>query len=626
MNDLLPSLKANILAVDDTPVYLRMLTKILNEPGYSITTASDGHQALATAKQNPPDLILLDVMMPELSGYEVCERLKMNTQTCEIPIIFISTSNETEDKLKAFAVGGVDYITRPFQPAEVRARVKTHLSLWNLQKELQQKNEQLQHEIIEREIAEDALQQSNNRYSNLAESIPATIFQYGFYPDGSQTFLYISPACQKIYGLEPQTIVDKRVFITHNVYPDDKPTLEESLRSSVEQLTRWHHVWRIVVAEQIKWVQGDAILEKRADDGIILDGQLMDITELKQIEEALRDKNTDLAKTLQQLKVTQEELIHAEKMAALGQLVAGVAHEINTPLGAIQFAVDNLTTFSTQILTQLPSFFRSLSERQSQDFLALLFKALENQETALSFREQRRLKRALIPLLEEQGIENAANVADTLIEIGVYTDIEHFFPLLTSMEHKTILDIAYHLVSLQQSTQSIAISSKRAAKVVFALKTFARFDSFGEKIETNLVDGIETVLTLYYNQIKHGIEVKRSFETVPPLLCYPDELNQVWTNLIHNALQAMNYQGTLTIAIKQHANQVMISFTDSGVGIPEEIKPKIFEPFFTTKPAGEGSGLGLDIVKKIIAKHDGKIEVESVPGKTTFTVFLPISN
>ena len=438
--------------------------------------------------------------------------------------------------------------------------------------------------------------------------------------------MYISPACQKIYGLEPQTIVDKRVFITHNVYPDDKPTLEESLRSSVEQLTRWHHVWRIVVAEQIKWVQGDAILEKRADDGIILDGQLMDITELKQIEEALRDKNTDLAKTLQQLKVTQEELIHAEKMAALGQLVAGVAHEINTPLGAIQFAVDNLTTFSTQILTQLPSFFRSLSERQSQDFLALLFKALENQETALSFREQRRLKRALIPLLEEQGIENAANVADTLIEIGVYTDIEHFFPLLTSMEHKTILDIAYHLVSLQQSTQSIAISSKRAAKVVFALKTFARFDSFGEKIETNLVDGIETVLTLYYNQIKHGIEVKRSFETVPPLLCYPDELNQVWTNLIHNALQAMNYQGTLTIAIKQHANQVMISFTDSGVGIPEEIKPKIFEPFFTTKPAGEGSGLGLDIVKKIIAKHDGKIEVESVPGKTTFTVFLPISN
>jgi PAS domain S-box-containing protein len=624
MSDLLPPLKANLLVVDDIPVYLRMLNKILTEQGYSVTTASNGPQALAMAKQNPPDLILLDVMMPELSGYEVCKRLKANTQTRQIPIIFISASTETEDKLKAFAVGGVDYITRPFQPAEVRARVETHLSLWNLQKELQQKNEQLQHEIIERQIAEEALQKSHNRYSNLAESIPATIFQYAFHPDSSQNFLYISPACQKIYGLEPQTIEDKHIYITHQAHPDDKPILEESLRSSINQFTRWHHVWRIRVAEQIKWVQGDAILEKQADGSIILDGQLMDITELKQTEEALRDKNADLANTLQQLKATQEELIHSEKMAALGQLIAGVAHEINTPLGAIQFAVDNLNTFSTQKLPQLPSFFRGLSDPQSQDFLALLLKALENQETTLSFKEQRRLKRTLTPQFEEQGVENAANVIDTLIEMGVYTDIEQFIPLLTSMDHKTMLDMAYHLVSLQQSTQSIAISSKRAAKVVFALKSFARFDTVGEKVETNLVDGIETVLTLYYNQLKQGVEVKRAFETVPPILCYPDELNQVWTNLIHNALQAMNHQGTLIIAIKPQNNQIIISFTDSGTGIPDEIKRKIFEPFFTTKPTGEGSGLGLDIVKKIIDKHNGKIEVESVPGKTTFTVFLPM--
>ena len=623
MNDSIPH-KANLLIVDDTQVQLRMLTKILTEQGYSVTTASNGQQALASVKQNLPDLILLDVIMPELNGYEVCKRLKVNLQTRQIPIIFISASTETEDKLKAFAVGGVDYITRPFQPAEVNARVETHLSLRYLQTELLQKNEQLQQEIIERQITEEALQQSNNRYSNLAESIPATIFQYRFHPDGSQIFLYISPACQKIYGLEPQPIVDKHISITHHAHPDDKSALEESLQMSINQFTHWHHVWRIVVAGQIKWVQGDAILEKQTDDSIILDGQLMDITELKQIEEALRDKNTDLALTLQQLKATQDELIHAEKMAALGQLVAGVAHEINTPLGAIQFAVDNLNTFSTQILPQLPAFFRGLPEPQSQDFLTLIRKAQENQETALSFKEQRRLKRALIPQFEEQGIENAANVVDTLIEMGVYQNLESFIPLLTSMDHKNILDIAYHLVSLQQSTQSIMASSKRAAKVVFALKTFARFDSVGEKVETNLVDGIETVLTLYHNQTKHGVEVNRFFETVPPILCYPDELNQVWTNLIHNALQAMNYQGSLAIAIKQQANQVIISFTDSGIGISDEIKAKIFEPFFTTKPAGEGSGLGLDIVKKIIDKHDGKISVESVPGKTTFNVFLPV--
>jgi two-component system, NtrC family, sensor kinase len=109
------------------------------------------------------------------------------------------------------------------------------------------------------------------------------------------------------------------------------------------------------------------------------------------------------------------------------------------------------------------------------------------------------------------------------------------------------------------------------------------------------------------------------------VLCYTDELNQVWTNLIHNALQAMNNQGTLIIDTTRQDTRVLISITDSGKGIPQEIQHKIFEPFFTTKPAGQGSGLGLDIVNKIINKHEGTIDVESVPGKTRFTVSLPIS-
>jgi signal transduction histidine kinase len=116
----------------------------------------------------------------------------------------------------------------------------------------------------------------------------------------------------------------------------------------------------------------------------------------------------------------------------------------------------------------------------------------------------------------------------------------------------------------------------------------------------------------------------KNYAEIPPILCYPDELNQVWTNLVHNALQAMDNRGTLTIGLTEYDRLVKISVTDSGKGIPEEIKAKIFDPFFTTKPAGEGSGLGLDIVKKIVEKHQGKIEVESIPGQTTFHVFLPI--
>jgi two-component system NtrC family sensor kinase len=118
--------------------------------------------------------------------------------------------------------------------------------------------------------------------------------------------------------------------------------------------------------------------------------------------------------------------------------------------------------------------------------------------------------------------------------------------------------------------------------------------------------------------------VVRNYEDIPPLSCFPDELNQVWTNLIHNALQAMNHEGTLTIGIRQEGDNAVVSVSDNGCGIPEEIRGKIFDVFFTTKPAGVGSGLGLDIVKKIIDKHQGRIEVQSEVGVgTTFSVFLP---
>jgi signal transduction histidine kinase len=149
-------------------------------------------------------------------------------------------------------------------------------------------------------------------------------------------------------------------------------------------------------------------------------------------------------------------------------------------------------------------------------------------------------------------------------------------------------------------------------------------DQTGEMVKTNIIDGIETVLTLYHNQLKQGVEVIRKFNEIPQIMCFADELNQVWTNILHNALQAMHHKGILHIGVKQLDGFIVTSITDSGSGIPPEIKEKIFQPFFTTKPAGEGSGLGLDIVKRIIDKHKGKIEVESVPGKTTFSIYLPV--
>ena len=202
----------------------------------------------------------------------------------------------------------------------------------------------------------------------------------------------------------------------------------------------------------------------------------------------------------------------------------------------------------------------------------------------------------------------------------------NFSPYLSKLDSQDILTTAYQFASVQTSIRTIITAVDRAAKVVFALKTYARYDQRSEKIQANIIEGIETVLTLYQNQTKQGVEVIRNFDSsLPMLLCYPDELNQVWTNLIHNALQAMDNIGRLTIDVMQQGNHIYVKITDSGKGIPPEVMPKIFQPFFTTKPSGEGSGLGLDIVKKIIEKHQGQIEVDSIPGKTTFTVLLPLN-
>lgn len=164
----------------------------------------------------------------------------------------------------------------------------------------------------------------------------------------------------------------------------------------------------------------------------------------------------------------------------------------------------------------------------------------------------------------------------------------------------------------------------RSAKIVFALKSYSHFDQSGNKQLMQVTTGLETTIAIYQNQLKRNIHLIRDYQDVPDIWGYPDELIQVWTNLIFNAIQAMESGGTLTIAIRKAEEYVEVSITDTGLGIPPEVQQKIFDAFFTTKPAGEGSGLGLHICKKILDKHQGQIKMESNPGHTQFSVCLPI--
>ncbi len=343
------------------------------------------------------------------------------------------------------------------------------------------------------------------------------------------------------------------------------------------------------------------------------------------LETKVEERTQELSQALNTLQSTQDELIQSEKMAALGQLVAGVAHEINTPLGAICSSVGYMSDFLSQNLNQLPSFFQSLSPQRQQQFIEMLERSQQN-TTTVSGRERRQLRKAIVSQLQAQGIAEADTVANLLLDLGICDRLEPFISIFQDAECDNFLKTVRQFVRLQESTRDIKIASERATKIVFALKTYARFNQTGETIEASIIDGVEVVLTLYQNQLKHGIEVIRNYQDLPPIRCYFDELNQVWTNLIHNGLQAMNNRGALTINAREENGSILVSITDSGPGIPEEVQGKIFQPFFTTKPPGEGSGLGLDIVRKIVEKHGGIIEFESMPGQTTFTVSLPINS
>jgi signal transduction histidine kinase len=351
---------------------------------------------------------------------------------------------------------------------------------------------------------------------------------------------------------------------------------------------------------------------------------------LNQMAEQLAERGVlnqqvqELQQTLHDLQKNQAKLIQTEKMAALGQLIAGIAHEINTPLGAIQASIGNINSYLEQSLTELPPLLQSLSSDRLTNFFTLLDWAKQPKEM-LSSREERQLKRSLKQTLSEQGIQSADALADTLSKMGINHTLDPLLPLLQDPDAHGILETAYHLSAIQNNSQNIRLAVERAARIVYALKTYVRQDVSNVPVSASVAAGIDTVLTLYQNHIKRGIEVIKNYGTVKEILCYPEGLFQVWSNLIGNAIQAMNYQGQLEIAILEKDGHIMVEIADSGCGIPPEIKKQIFEPFFTTKPEGEGSGLGLSIVSKIVDKHRGKIEVESQPGNTVFRVWLPLN-
>ena len=345
--------------------------------------------------------------------------------------------------------------------------------------------------------------------------------------------------------------------------------------------------------------------------------------EISMQNELINKQKIELEHALKNLQETQAKLIVQEKLASLGQLIAGIAHEINNPVGAISASNKNNEDILASLKEELPEIIKIFTE--DLELLSLFFEIYNQHydyQQTLSSLELRQKKRELASLLKNYNIEDPYTVADIMVDLGIFNLEEKYLPIYKNL---TILQFLFSFISLHRNNKIIQVAHTRTSKIIYALKNYSRVNFKGEKILTDIKENIETVLTLYYNQLKSTVEVVKEFEDLPKIYCYPEDLLQVWTNLIYNSLQAMQFHGKITIRTKKIDDMILVSITDTGHGIPESIQEKIFEPFFTTKPPGEGSGLGLDIVKRIIEKHSGKIEVKSKPGDTTFFVWLPIS-
>jgi PAS domain S-box-containing protein len=564
-----------ILIAEDNAVSHNLLKKVLVKQGHRVLAAENGIKAWELFQQNNVKMVIADWIMPGMDGITLCKKIRSSANESYTYIIMLTAKDQKENLIEAFYAGADDYIAKPFDPHELKARIKTGMRIVDL-------------EIKHKELA-NILIESRNKLKIVFDSLQEEIVAI----DDKFRIVSANKAFSTNTGRTFKEIVGRPCFREENC--SNTPFCSREVKSLVKKVIesgmpqhsldtyadkygekRCKRISCLPVKDEAGRIFQLVIVLKDITDDKIKEEKIKALNKrLQETSDEIKAKNEELEYTLKQLKDTQAQIVQAEKMASVGQLAAGIAHEINNPTG---FVSSNLKTLADYI-----------------DNISRLIKEY----------------RMLITDLKDNDAEDkiTSSTKKRLDQIsGIETEIDLDF----------IMDDVLDLIN------DCREGTKRIKKIVLDLKDFAHPGE--DKLQaTDINKGIESTLNVVWNELKYKATVTKEYGDLPVIKCYPQQLNQVFMNIFVNAVQAIKKRGEIRISTRADNGSVKVIISDTGVGIPKENISKIFDPFFTTKEVGKGTGLGMNIAYNIIKKHNGTIDVESEVGKgTTFIIKIPV--
>ncbi len=714
LNGMDSSESKTVMVVDDVTANLQFISFCLQQCGFKVITVCDGASALMEVEKAPPDLILLDVMMPAIDGFEVCRRLKADTKWRDIPVIFMTAKTGTEDKVRAFGLGAVDYISKPFQREEIIARVTTHLHLYSMKQNLEQKvrerthalttvNQKLRQQIVERERVEKALRESEQRFRALVTQAADAMILHDM---NGQLLDVNERTCEGLgYArdeLLQMNIADIEVDASGNLAtPPAWSDLPRRQPRTLESLYKHKNGRRFPVEIRMTRL--------RIENQDTIFALARDISERKTKEAQLHGRNRELALLNRIIAASANENriekildIACRELAVtfkLPQSAALLWHNEAKELEAVaEYITPDVTAFTEQrsILNKVarvrdnasilnpPNPIKPLSwdkivDHADYDVIGDLFEdrgartllllPLAQQDKLSGYlvlesfvqqdfnAEQIRLAKSVADQvsgvlarirveierlrLEDQYYQAQKMEALGKLTGGVAHDFNNILTIILGasdlLRHRYGPDTAPY-----NNIKQIYEAAGRAAGLVSQLMAFSRQQVLQPTV-LNLNVIVRNFEIMLARVIGEDIEMVTKLDPkLKQVTADPGQIEQVLMNLAVNARDAMPQGGKLTIEtanvhlgpdyMQQHVDvipgdYVMISISDSGVGIPAERQKRIFDPFYTTKPKGEGTGLGLSTVHGIVKQSGGHIWVYSEAGHgTVFKIYLPHSD